>query len=105
MWRSALETGVWLLLVFLALISVPIVTFQSVSLNWHGGEASGMAEMGMVAGGQHGGGRRGDRCGDQRGDWHRNWRLVGLVVLTWWSVFGFGGRCLVGWVAMGLLGF
>ena len=64
MWRSALETGVWLLLVFLALISVPIVTFQSVSLNWHGGEASGMAEMGMVAGGQHSGDRRGDRCGD-----------------------------------------
>ena len=64
-----------------------------------------MAEMGMVAGGQHGGDRRGDRCGDQRGDWHRNWRLVGLVVLTWWSVFGFGGRRLVGWVAMGLLGF
>ena len=84
---------------------VPIVTFQSVSLNWHGGEASGMAEMGMVAGGQHSGDRRGDRCGDQCGDWHRNWRLVDLVVLTWWSVFGFGGRRLVGWVAMGLLGF
>ena len=105
MWRLALETSVWLLLVFLALISVPIVTFQSVSLNRHGGEASGMAEMGMVAGGQHGGDRRGDRCGDQCGDWHRNWHLVGLVVLTWWSVFGFGGRRLVGWVAMGLLGF
>ena len=101
MWRSALETGVWLLLVFLALISVPIVMFQSVSLNRHGGEASGMAEMGMVAGGQH----SGDWRGDQRGDWHRNWSLVGLVVLTWWSVFGFGGRRLVGWVAMGLLGF
>ena len=63
-WRLALETGVWLLLVFLAPISVPIVTFQSVSLNWHGGEASGMAEMGMVAGGQHSGDRCGDRCGD-----------------------------------------
>ena len=51
-----------------------------------------MAEMGMVAGGQRGGDRRGDR------------HLVGLVVLTWWPVSRFGGRRLVGWVAMGLLG-
>ena len=48
--------------------------------------------MGMVAGGQRGG----DRCGDRCGDRHRDWRLVGLVVLTWWPVFGFGGRRLVG---------
>ena len=88
MWRLALETGVWLLLVFLAPISVPIVTFQSVSLNWHGGEASGMVEMGMVAGGQRGG----DRCGDRCGDRHRDRRLVGLVagveigieIDVWW---------------------
>ena len=53
--ETGVEVGIrdWRLapLVFLAPISVPIVTFQSVSLNRHGGEASGMAEMGMVAGG------------------------------------------------------
>ena len=46
--------------------------------------------MGVVAGGQR--------------DRHRDRRLVGLVVLTWWPVSGFGGRRLVGGVAMGLLG-
>ena len=69
-------------------------------LDWRGGEAGAVAEMGVVAGGQRSGDRRGDRCGD----WHRDRRLVGLVVLTWWPVSGFGGRRLVGWVAMGLLG-
>ena len=49
--------------------------------------------MGVVVGGQRGGDRRGDRHRDQR-----------LVVLTWWSVSRFGGRRLLGWVAMGLLG-
>ena len=44
-------------------------------LDRRGGEASGAADMGMVARGQHGGDRRGDRCGD----WHRDWCLVGLV--------------------------
>ena len=53
--------------------------------------------MGVVAGGQHGGDRREDRCGDQHSDRR-------LVVLTWWPVSRFGGRRLVGWVAMGLLG-
>ena len=59
----------------------------------------------MVAGGQCSGDRRGDRCGD----WHRDRRLVGLVVLTWWPVFGFGGGIwLVGllwvcWVCSGYL--
>ena len=38
--------------------------------------------MGVVAGGQR--------------DRHRDRRLVGLVVLTWWPVSGFGGRRLVG---------
>ena len=69
-------------------------------LDRHGGEAGATAEIGMVAGGQRSGDRRGDRCGDR----HRDRRLVGLVVLTWWPVSGFGGQRLVGWVAMGLLG-
>ena len=48
--------------------------------------------MGVMAGGQ----RDGDRCGNQCGDRHRDRRLVGLVMLTWWAVSGFGGRRLVG---------
>ncbi|KAL0009711.1 hypothetical protein SO802_004819 [Lithocarpus litseifolius] len=86
----------------------------------------GEAEMGMVAGGQRGRDRRGDRCGDRhrdlclvglvvltwwpvsgfggrRGNRHRDRHLVGLVVLTWWLVSKFGGWRLVGWVAMSLL--
>ena len=83
MWRSTLETDVWLLLVFLAPLSVPIVTFQSVSLNRRGGKAGGAAEISVVAGGQH----SGNRCGDQ----HRDQRLV---VLAWWPVSGFGDSVL-----------
>ena len=48
--------------------------------------------MGVAAGGQCGGDRHGDQCGGR----HRDWRFVGLVVLTWWPVSGFGGRRLVG---------
>ena len=51
MWRSTLETDVWLLLVFLAPLSVPIVTFQSVSLIRRGGKAGGVAKIDVVAGG------------------------------------------------------
>ena len=61
-----------------------------------GGEAGGAAEFGVVAGGQRGG----ERCGDRRGDRHRDWHLVGLVVLAWWPVSGFGGRRLVGLVIL-----
>ena len=57
-------------------------------LDRRGGEASGTAEMGMVARGQHGGDRCGDRCGDQ----HRDWCLVASVEIgietgvcwVWW---------------------
>ena len=51
-------------------------------LDRRGGEAGGTAAMGVVAGGQR--------------DRHRDRRLVGLGVLTWWPVSGFGGRRLVG---------
>ena len=90
-----LETGIWLLLVFLAPLSVPIVTFQSISLNRRGGKAGGTAEISVVAGGQHSGNRRGDRCEDRCGDQHRDQRLVGLVVLAWWPVSGFGDSVLL----------
>ncbi|KAK7854644.1 eg45-like domain containing protein [Quercus suber] len=54
-----------------------------------------LTEMGVVVGGQCSQDRRGDRCGDRHGDRC----LVGLVVLTWWPVSGFGGRRLVDWFA------
>ena len=61
-------------------------------LDQRGGEVGGAATMGVVARGQRSGDWRGDRCGDR----HRGRHFVGLVVLTWWPVFGFGGRHLVG---------
>ena len=90
MWRSTLETGVWLFLAFLAPLSIPIVTFQSVSLNQRGDKA-GATEISVVAGGQHSGNWCGDRCEDWCGNRHRDQHLVGLVVLAWWPVSGFGG--------------